>query len=102
LAAGLGAALGAAPRALGATVVAVSAAGAVGAVDDLRRDAERKGLAGHLGALARGHLTTGFLKVLVLAGSGLVATALADRDGSAPGARRLLDTLLGGAVVAGC
>lgn len=89
-----------------ATSLVAVAAGSVGALDDLRQDADRKGLKGHLGALARGQVTTGALKILVLVGSGTAAAALAGAPaGPAPGGRgvahRLLDTLLGGAVVAG-
>jgi len=98
-------------RGLLATSLVSLAAGSVGALDDLRQDADRKGLKGHLGALARGQVTTGALKILVLAGSGTLAAAVtkspspvgATDDGvrhRGP-ARGLLDTLLGGAVVAG-
>lgn len=96
--------LGGPRRSLGAAALAALAAGAVGAVDDLRQDADRKGLAGHLAALARGQVTTGALKILVLATSGTVAAGIAGTPYDAAPAtptRRLLDTLLGGAVVAG-
>ncbi len=78
-------------------------AGWVGAVDDLRQDTDRKGLAGHLGALARGHVTTGSLKILVLAGTGLVGAALVDHAAASGRGRTrgALGTLVGGAVVAG-
>lgn len=81
-----------------ALVITGMGAGWVGAVDDLREDTDRKGLAGHLGALARGRVTTGSLKILVLAGTGLVGCALVDRASADRAAWR---TLLGGAVVAG-
>ena len=81
-----GAALGAATGGP-AGVVASLGAGAFGALDDLAGDGASKGLRGHLGAAARGRVTTG-----------LVAAALADRRRDDVGA---LDTLVGGAVVAG-
>lgn len=92
------------PR-LGWAVLATTAGpGVVGALDDLDRAGVRKGLAGHLGALLRGEVTTGALKVLVLAGSGLAAVGILDR-GDRPGGRGgwgLAGTLLGAAGVAGC
>jgi UDP-N-acetylmuramyl pentapeptide phosphotransferase/UDP-N-acetylglucosamine-1-phosphate transferase len=86
-------------------VVAATAAAGLGALDDLAGDAGRKGLAGHLGALARGEVTTGAVKILGLGVTGLVAAALVDRrvgdDSDAPGIPSVVDTLVGGAVVAG-
>ncbi len=92
-----GAAVGAA---LGgpAGVVATVGSGAFGALDDLAGDGSSKGLRGHLGAAARGELTTGAVKVVGLGLTGLAAAALADR---ATPARSAVDTLVGGAVVAG-
>ena len=62
-------------------------AGALGALDDLRQDTDRKGLAGHLSALAHGRVTTGSVKILGLAATGLMAAALDDaiRDEAARG-----------------
>jgi hypothetical protein len=101
------AALGAGP----AAVVATVAAAGLGALDDLRGDSGSKGLKGHLGALARGEVTTGTVKIAGLAVTGLAAAALVDaqvrRDqprggaGRRPGGTPVLDTLVGGAVVAG-
>lgn len=101
-------------------------AGVLGAVDDLREDTDRKGLGGHLQALAQGRVTTGAIKILGLAATGLAAVAWDDArsargatatGGPQParggpvqtgdlGARhtlplRLWGTLAGGAVVAG-
>src|SRR5690606_1484399 len=47
-----------------AALTAVGAAGALGAVDDFAERGGSKGLRGHLGALRRGEVTTGALKVL--------------------------------------
>ncbi len=79
--------------------VAVLGAGAFGAWDDLHGDGDRRGLRGHLSALAHGRLTTGAVKIVGLAVTGLGASWLADRErrGTSLGAR---DTLVGGAVVA--
>lgn len=73
------------------------AAGTLGALDDLIGTTTSKGLRGHVGALARGEVTTGAIKVVGLGVTGLVGAALADRHQG----RGLLATALGGAVVAG-
>lgn len=92
-------------RATAAATVAVAGAGAFGLVDDLREDTSTrtKGLRGHLGALARGHVTTGGLKVLGIGATALVAAALAPPSGGT--ARRpvlrVADTLASAALVAG-
>ncbi|XVX21777.1 hypothetical protein ACQP1U_07970 [Actinomycetota bacterium] len=78
--------------AAGATLVS----GALGALDDLAGDARSKGLKGHLGALARGEVTTGAIKVVGLGLTGVAAAAALDR-----GRRHPLDTLLAGGVIAG-
>jgi hypothetical protein len=72
--------------------------GAFGALDDLAGDGASKGLKGHLGAAAHGKVTTGLVKIVGIGATGLVAAALADRDRDDVAA---LDTLVGGAVVAG-
>ena len=92
-----GAALGAA-TAGPAGVVAALGSGAFGALDDLAGDGASKGLRGHLGAAARGEVTTGLVKIAGIGATGLVAAALADRGRADVGG---LDTLVGGAVVAG-
>ena len=70
-----------APSARGAVALTLATASgaAFGLVDDLGEDttSRRKGLRGHLGALARGELTTGGLKVLGIGGGALVAAAVA-------------------------
>ena len=81
-----------------AGAVAAAGAGALGALDDLAGDGSSKGLRGHLGALARGEVTTGAVKVLGIGLTGLAAAVLVDRH--RPDAT-VLDTLVGGAVVAG-
>lgn len=80
-------------------VLATTGAGALGALDDLRQDADRKGLAGHLKALAQGQVTTGAVKILGLSATGLLAVAVDDlrTDRRTP----WWSTLVGGAVVAG-
>ena len=86
-----------------AALLAGTAAGALGAYDDLAEGGVRKGLKGHLGALLRGEVTTGAVKVLGLGAAGLAASALvraADPDRS-PALAQTADVLVGGAVVAG-
>ncbi|WP_426566685.1 hypothetical protein ACPPVT_09190 [Angustibacter sp. McL0619] len=96
------------PRVRAAALVAVTTAGGLGAYDDLAESSVRKGLAGHLGALARGEVTTGAVKILGLAASGALASALVltderrAADGEGTGVLgRCIDVLVGGAVVAG-
>ncbi|CAN7417235.1 hypothetical protein LJR027_002514 [Terrabacter sp. LjRoot27] len=81
-----------------AVVVAV-AAGALGALDDLAGGTSDKGLKGHLGALARGEVTTGTVKIVGLGAAGLIGAALS--DATRPSHPGVLATLVGGAVVAG-
>lgn len=80
-----------------AAATAVLCATAAGLVDDLDAgshdgQAPAKGLHGHLGALARGQVTTGVLKIVVIGGGALVAgSALAWQAAShgRPGRNRL-------------
>jgi UDP-N-acetylmuramyl pentapeptide phosphotransferase/UDP-N-acetylglucosamine-1-phosphate transferase len=101
--AGLLVAPGVPSRARAGALAALVGAGVLGGYDDLAGDGRRKGLAGHLGALARGEVTTGAVKLLGLAGTGVVAAAAVTAGGVvAPTAvRRLADVAVGGAVVAG-
>jgi hypothetical protein len=108
-----GAAAGAALLGAGpGPVLATTAAAGLGALDDLRGDSASKGFKGHLGALARGEVTTGAVKIVGLAVTGVSAAALVDaqarrdarhgHDGTGPrGIPAVADTLVGGAVVAG-
>lgn len=86
-----------------AALLAGTAAGALGAYDDLAEGGVRKGLKGHLGALLRGEVTTGAVKVLGLGAAGVAASALvrAADPGRTPALTRTADVLVGGAVVAG-
>ncbi len=99
-------------EAIGVTVATASGL-AFGLVDDLAEDrgtgsAPTKGLRGHLGALARGELTTGGLKVLGIGAGALVAAALVTpASPAAPGrgragaaALRAFDVATSGALIA--
>lgn len=83
----------------GSVAVVALAAGALGALDDLTGGADDKGLKGHLGALSRGQVTTGAVKIAGLAAAGLVGAAMVDARRPVRGG--VLATLVGGAVVAG-
>ena len=93
-----------------AGAVAVTAAGGLGALDDLterEQDRGTKGLRGHLGALAEGRVTTGAVKLLGITAASLFAgTVLADArrratGSSTPFAATALDAVTSGALVAG-
>lgn len=109
----LGGVLGATtPRAALGAVVATAGGAAFGLVDDLTEDdltkdgaPRAKGLRGHLGALSRGHLTTGGLKVLGIGASSLVAAAIVtprpgSRAGSGGPAGWAFDVATSGALIA--
>jgi UDP-N-acetylmuramyl pentapeptide phosphotransferase/UDP-N-acetylglucosamine-1-phosphate transferase len=101
LAAGACAALAFAPR-LGlrlrtAGLLAATGATAFGVLDDLLENGGRKGIRGHVGALARGEVTTGAVKLAGIGVAGLAAATVA----LGPRAR-LRDVLPAAALVAGC
>jgi UDP-GlcNAc:undecaprenyl-phosphate/decaprenyl-phosphate GlcNAc-1-phosphate transferase len=79
--------------AAGSLAMAGLGALAFGVLDDLRGSAARRGLRGHLGALAHGEVTTGTVKLAGLAASGLGAALL---EGGSPA-----DVLINCGLVAG-
>lgn len=82
---------------LGRGDLALAAAGlggvAFGMLDDLRGSGKRRGLRGHLGALAHGEVTTGTVKLAGLAATGLTTALL---EGGDP-----LDVAINAGLVAG-
>jgi hypothetical protein len=70
-------AAGLSPRGRAALVAAGAGAAAFGGYDDLAGSGDRRGFRGHLGALARGEVTTGAVKIGGIGAAGLVAAALA-------------------------
>ena len=60
-----------------ALAVAGIGAGAFGCYDDLAGTGDRRGLKGHLGALAKGEVTTGAIKIIGIGATGLAASLLA-------------------------
>lgn len=101
----VGGMLGASGYRAGLAVATATAGGAVfGLVDDLAEasDTRTKGLRGHLGALRRGRLTTGGLKVLGIGATSVVAAVLATpRPESGHRLLRVADVLASGALIAG-
>ncbi|GGV31695.1 hypothetical protein GCM10010182_64090 [Actinomadura cremea] len=95
---GLGSGPGARLRA--AALLAGAGAGVLGGYDDLTGSGASRGFKGHLGALARGEVTSGAVKILGIGATGLAAAAIA---GSPAPSRtgRAFDTLVNGALVAG-
>jgi UDP-N-acetylmuramyl pentapeptide phosphotransferase/UDP-N-acetylglucosamine-1-phosphate transferase len=82
-------------RVRAAGVLAALGAGAFGVYDDLYGNADRRGIRGHLTALARGELTTGGVKLAGIGALGVLGGALARRGGSG------VDKALAAVVVAG-
>ena len=76
------------PRSRLALGVAAAGAGALGCYDDLAGGSDRHGFRGHLGALAKGEVTTGAVKIAGIGASALAAGLLLDRAGSGGGATR--------------
>lgn len=70
---------------------AVFGFGLLGFVDDVLGEATARGFRGHLGALARGRITTGFLKLFGGAG---IAVVLVATPGFATGRRLVVDAVL--------
>ena len=64
-------------RARAAIAVAGLGAAAFGCYDDLAGSGDRRGFRGHLGALARGEVTTGAVKIGGIGAAGAVASVLA-------------------------
>ncbi|MBD2898926.1 hypothetical protein ACQPZ8_22100 [Actinomadura nitritigenes] len=91
---------GATGRTRAAALLAGAASGILGGYDDLAGSASSRGFKGHLGALARGEVTSGAVKILGIGATGLAAAAIAGSP--APTRRgRALDTVVNGAIVAG-
>lgn len=78
-----------------AAAVAALSAGSLGLVDDLTGTTDRRGFAGHLGALAHGEVTTGAVKIIGIGVTGLLVAGVIDRRCLRP------DTLLAAGMIAG-
>jgi UDP-GlcNAc:undecaprenyl-phosphate/decaprenyl-phosphate GlcNAc-1-phosphate transferase len=74
------AALASGSRAGAAMALAGTGAASFGAYDDLAEGKSRKGLRGHLGALAHGEVTTGAVKLGGLGATGLASAVVAGGD----------------------
>jgi UDP-N-acetylmuramyl pentapeptide phosphotransferase/UDP-N-acetylglucosamine-1-phosphate transferase len=83
-----------------ALAVAGAGAGAFGCYDDLAGSADRRGLRGHLGALAGGEVTTGAVKIAGIGAAGLAASLLVgSRRPGLPG--QAVDIVINAGLVAG-
>lgn len=91
------------PRQRAAAMLVDAGAGAVGLLDDLGEDTSvrRKGLRGHLGALARGEVTTGAIKVIGIVAAGVGAAALVTPAGGRSRTARVCDVVVSAGVIAG-
>jgi hypothetical protein len=92
-AAGLAVVPGLAPAVRGGAVGTVLATGALGLYDDLAGSGSSRGFRGHVGALRRGEVTTGIVKIVGIGTAGLAGAATVS-DGP-------VAALVGGAAVAG-
>src|SRR5215813_9270385 len=100
------------PRSRLALGLAAAGAGAFGCYDDLAGASDRHGFRGHLGALARGEVTTGAIKIAGIGAAALAAGLLLDGGDSGSGAAgapgrqasalaRLTDVVINAGLVAG-
>jgi hypothetical protein len=86
--------------------IAVATAAVVGGYDDLAGSAQAKGFRGHLGALRRGQLTTGMIKLAGVSASALAAAVIdsgpsrRSRSRSRSGGLRLADVVIDTGLVA--
>lgn len=105
-----GAVLGAnSPAYAAAAATAGLTAGAVGLYDDIAdaKGEKAKGFKGHVGALLKGRLSAGFIKILGISTAGIASAALIDlqngelTDERRPLLRRLWNVGVGGGVIAG-
>ena len=85
--------------------LAGAGSGAFGCYDDLAESGDRRGFRGHLGALARGEVTTGAIKLVGIGAVGLAASLLLDRTGrrgsAGRTAGRAADVVINAGLVAG-
>lgn len=88
-----------------ALAVAGAGAAAFGSYDDLAGNGASKGFRGHVGALRKGELTTGAVKIAGIGATGLAAALIAGppagEDGGTSAASTLADTLINASLVAG-
>ena len=88
-----------------AALTAGLGSGAVGLYDDVvgaRPDQKSvKGFRGHLGALRRGRVTAGLVKIAGVGAAGLAAAALLSTERDRRGLARAVDVALGAGVIAG-
>jgi UDP-N-acetylmuramyl pentapeptide phosphotransferase/UDP-N-acetylglucosamine-1-phosphate transferase len=75
--------------------LAGAGAAAFGTYDDLAGSGKRRGLRGHLGALAHGEVTTGAVKLLGIGATGLVSAGVLD------GQRNPADLVINTGIIAG-
>jgi hypothetical protein len=81
-------------RSRAAIALAGAGAAAFGGYDDLKGSGDRRGFRGHLGALARGEVTTGAVKIAGIGATGLAAGVLAGRTRRGGVADAVINTAL--------
>lgn len=90
------------PKLKTAAVISTVAAGVTGYFDDMDPQPQQaRGLRGHLGALARGEITTGAVKLIGISTAALASGALIARQHNSRGLWFVADTVTTGALIAG-
>jgi UDP-N-acetylmuramyl pentapeptide phosphotransferase/UDP-N-acetylglucosamine-1-phosphate transferase len=84
-----------------AMIVAGAGAAAFGGYDDLAGDGASKGFRGHLGALRRGEVTTGAVKLAGIGGTGFAAALLVAGQRSRSGGQTAADVIIDAGLIAG-
>jgi len=89
-------------RSRAALALAGAGGAAFGGYDDLKGSGDRRGFRGHLGALARGEITSGAVKLAGIGATGLAAGALAGGGGGGGGSGGpAVDILINAVLAAG-
>ena len=98
-----GALLAGADREQLAMAVAGAGAAVLGGYDDLAGDGSSRGFRGHLGALRKGEVTTGAVKIVGIGATGLAAALIAGRPGEpgSGGVAAVADAVIDAGLVAG-
>jgi hypothetical protein len=88
-------------RGRAAMLIAGASAAALGGYDDLAGSGSSRGFRGHIGALRRGEVTTGAVKLAGIGAAGLAASAVLGASGARTRTGRAADLAINAGLVAG-